>query len=283
MRVAFLGLGQMGAPMATRLATAPEFDLAVWNRSPERAAPVVEHGARLAATPAEAAQGAEVVVTMLATPEAVHEVVAAAAIVAGATLIEMSTVGPAAIDRLRTALRPGVRLLDAPVLGSVPQATAGELRIFVGGDAADLERTRPVLERLGTPRHLGPLGSGAGMKLVANACLGFLMTGLGEALTLADGLGLDQAAVLDVLSESPVGVTTRSKRANIESGTWPANFKLSLAAKDLRLVLDAATAAGLDVRLLPEAGAWLDVAEADGRGDLDYSVVIDTIRRSSGC
>ena len=282
MRVAFLGLGQMGAPMAARLASSGDHNLTVWNRTPARAEPLVEQGARAAATPAEAADGAEVVITMLTTPEAVEAVVADAALHDGVTLIDMSTIGPAAVAGVRAKLPQGVRMLDAPVLGSVPQATSGELKIFVGGDEADLKRVRPVLERMGTPRHLGPLGSGAAMKLVANACLGFLMTGLGEALVLADGLGLDQQAVLDVLSESPVGVTTRSKRNNIESGTWPPNFKLSLAAKDLGLVLDAATTAGLDVRVLPQAGQWLDAALAAGHGDEDYSVVIDTIRRSSG-
>ncbi|MGH9223262.1 MAG: NAD(P)-dependent oxidoreductase, partial [Acidimicrobiales bacterium] len=291
-RVAFCGLGQMGAPMAARLVDVS--DLAVWNRTAERAALLVEQGARPAATPAEAAEGAGVVFTMLSNPDAVEEVVfgdhgVAAALGNGATLVEMSTIGPAAVARIRDRLPPAAHLVDAPVLGSVPQATSGELKVFAGGEAADIDRVRPVLERLGTIRHVGALGAGAAMKLVANAILGVLMTGLGEALTLADALGLDQHDVLDVLSESPIGVTTRSKRANIESGTWPANFKLSLAAKDLGLVMDAATAAGLDVRLLPEARAWL-VAALDGpdgpdgpeTAGLDYSVVIDTIRRSSG-
>ena len=292
-RVAFCGLGKMGAPMAARL-LGQGHDVAVWNRTPERATTLVEQGARAAATPAEAADQADVVFTMLATPEAVDQVVfgddgiaAAAAATAspshdGATLVEMSTIGAAAVAALRDRLPQTVRLVDAPVLGSVPQAEAGELKIFAGGDAADIDRVRPLLERMGTVRHVGPVGAGAAMKLVTNACLGILMTGLGEALTLADGLGLRQQDVLDVLSESPIGVTTKSKRANIESGTWPANFQLYLAAKDLGLVMDAAATAGLDVRLLPEARRWLDAANTAETAAHDYSFVIDTIRGSSG-
>jgi 3-hydroxyisobutyrate dehydrogenase-like beta-hydroxyacid dehydrogenase len=284
-RLAFCGLGQMGAPMAARL-LGGEWDLAVWNRSPERALPLVEQGARHAATPAEAAHGADAVFTMLSTPEAVEGVIFGAdgvlsGLTSRSTVIEMSTIGPAAVGRLRERLPGGAGLLDVPVLGSVPQATEGKLKLFVGGDAALLDRWRPVLERLGTPRHLGPSGSGAAMKLVTNLCLGVLMTGLGEALALADSLGLTQADVLDVLAESAIGVTTKSKRTNIETRQWPANFKLSLAAKDLRLVVDEAAQAGAHLKVAAAARVWLDAAEQAGLGNLDYSSVIATIRDSS--
>lgn len=284
-RLAFCGLGQMGAPMAARLLDG-DWELAVWNRSPGRAEPLVERGARHAATPAEAAQGADAVFTMLATPDAVEAVMFGAdgvlsGLTSRSTVVEMSTIGPAAVERLRERLPGGAALLDAPVLGSVPQATEGKLKLFVGGDAAVIDRWRPVLERLGTPRHLGPSGAGAAMKLVTNLCLGVLMTGLGEALALADSLGLTQSDVLDVLAESPIGVTTKSKRDNIESGQWPANFKLSLAAKDLRLVVDEGEQAGADLRVAAAARAWLDAAEEAGFGNLDYSSVIATIRESS--
>jgi 3-hydroxyisobutyrate dehydrogenase len=120
------------------------------------------------------------------------------------------------------------------------------------------------------------------MKVVANACLGFLMVGVGEALTLADALGLPQQQVLDVLAESPVGATIKSKRSNIESGEWPANFKLSLAAKDLGLVTDVAERAGLTLTLAPVVREQLEAAVAAGRGESDYSVVIDEIRSTRG-
>jgi 3-hydroxyisobutyrate dehydrogenase-like beta-hydroxyacid dehydrogenase len=281
-RVAFCGLGNMGVPMATQLLGAGH-DLTVWNRTPGRAGVLVERGAREAASPAEAASGAEVVVTMLADPEALDEVVFGAAGVAagvetGATVVEMSTIGADAARSLGARLPEGVDVLDAPVLGSVPQATEGTLKIFVGGDQGTFERCRPVLEAMGTPRLLGPVGAGAAMKLVANSTLGALMCGLAEALALADALGLDEGAVFDILVESPIGVTAKSKRALVESGVYGPNFKLGLAAKDLRLVTAAADAAGLRLRLAPAAQAWFEAADAAGLGDLDYSAVIAEVR-----
>jgi 3-hydroxyisobutyrate dehydrogenase-like beta-hydroxyacid dehydrogenase len=275
--IAFCGLGRMGAPMAARLLDAGH-QLRVWNRSPGKAGALIEAGATEAGSPAEAAAGAEVVITMLADPAAVEEVVSAAGLGAGTTLIEMSTIGPDAVRGLAARMAEGVDILDAPVLGSVPQATEGTLKVFVGGDAEVFERLRPVLEAMGTPRHLGPLGAGASMKLVANSTLGALMTGLAEALALADGLGLDEPDVLDILSESPIGVTARGKRPLIERGVYTPNFTLSLAAKDLRLVTEAADAAGVELRVAAAARSWLERADEHGLGDLDYSAVIADVR-----
>ncbi|MDQ2826339.1 MAG: NAD-binding protein [Actinomycetota bacterium] len=191
----------------------------------------------------------------------------------------MSTVGPDVVRHLAARLPPGIHVLDAPVLGSVPQATEGSLKVFVGGDADVFERWRTVLEAMGTPTHLGPLGSGAAMKLVANSTLGAAMCGLAEALALADALGLGEGAVLDILAESPIGATVRGKRTLIEGGDYrPANFKLALAAKDLGLVTGAAEAAGVDLRLARAACAWFAQAEAAGLGDRDYSAVIAAAR-----
>jgi 3-hydroxyisobutyrate dehydrogenase-like beta-hydroxyacid dehydrogenase len=275
--IAFCGLGRMGVPMAARLLGAGH-DLRVWNRTPGRAGALVDAGATEAASPAEAGAGAEVVVTMLADPAAVEDVVLGADLGAGTTLIEMSTIGPDAVRSLAARLPEGVDVLDAPVLGSIPQATEGTLKIFVGGAAGVFERCRPVLEAMGNPRHLGPLGAGAAMKLVANSTLGALMTGLAEALALADGLGLEEADVLDILSESPIGVTTKGKRPLIESGVYTPNFTLGLAAKDLRLVMEAAEAAGVELRVAAAARSWLERADDHGRGDLDYSAVIADVR-----
>lgn len=280
--LAFCGLGQMGAPMAGRLVAAGH-RVTVWNRTAERAEPLVEQGARRAGTPEEAAAGAEALFTMLAAPDALDTVLfgdagAAAALEDGATLVEMSTVGPAAVRSVRARLGDGVSMLDAPVLGSVPQAADGSLKVFVGGDHDVFERWRPILSEFGRPTHLGPLGAGASMKLVANSTLGALMTGLAEAMALADALGLDEAAVLDVLSESPIGVTAKSKRERIESGDYPPNFKLTLAVKDMDLVTEAARDTGLDVRLAPAARSWLAEADESGLGALDYSAVVAHVR-----
>jgi 3-hydroxyisobutyrate dehydrogenase-like beta-hydroxyacid dehydrogenase len=282
MEIGFCGTGMMGAPMAIRLVEAGH-EVAVWNRTAAKARPVVERGATLVDTPADAAREAGVVVTMLADEPALHAVVlgdrgVGTGMAPGATLVEMSTVGPEAVGRIRDGLPDTVEMVDAPVLGSVPQATNGELKIFVGGTQEQLAGLRPLLEVLGTPRLMGPLGSGAAMKLVVNATLPALMTTLGESLALADGLRLREADVLDVLAESAIGITVRSKRRNIESGTYPPNFKLGLALKDSGLVNEAAEAVGVAVRLAPAAKQWLTEAAEAGLGDLDYSAVIAVIR-----
>lgn len=279
-RIAFLGLGQMGAPMAARLLEAGH-ELTVWNRTARKADPLVEKGARLAGSPREAARSAEAVITMLATPEALEDVVFGRDGVAGGlgrdvAVIEMSTVGPGVVRDLADRLAGEV--IDAPVLGSVPQATDGSLKVFVGGSDEAFRRWGPLLEAFGTPMHLGPLGAGASMKLVANSTLGALMSGLGEALSLAQGLGLEPSAVLDILAESPLGVTVKSKRELIDSGTYPPRFKLALAAKDLRLVAEAAEAARRDLRVARAARSWLEDADRAGLGDLDYSAVTAHIR-----
>ncbi len=283
MNVAWIGLGQMGSPMAARLLEAGH-DVVVWNRTSSRADPLVEKGASRATTPAEAASSAEVVVTMIADPAALEDVVfgddgLATGLGAGSTFVEMSTVGPDAVRALAERLPDGVAVVDAPVLGSVAQATDGELKVFAGGDAETIERIRPLLDEFGRVFHLGGLGSGASMKLVTNSTLGTLMSGLGEALALADALGLDDHTVLDILVESPIGRTAQSKRERIQSGEYPPNFKLSLAAKDLGLVEDAARAAGVPSDLAAAARAYFAGAEAAGLGPLDYSAVVAHLRQ----
>lgn len=283
-RLAFCGLGQMGAAMAARLLAAGH-ELTVWNRSPGKAAPLVEAGAMLAGNPAEAAAGAEAVITMLADPAALEAVVFGApdvpglaqGLAPGATLIEMSTVGPDAVRAVAGRLGGALQVMDAPVLGSIAQVRQGTLKIFVGGSDEAMQRWRPVLEVLGTPYYLGPLGAGACMKLVANCTLGALMAALGEALALGAAFGLDQARVLDVLAGSPIGVTASSKRACIEAGTYGPNFKLALAVKDLDLVADAAGKGGVELRVAEAARSWFREALADGFGAMDYSAVIAEI------
>lgn len=280
-QLGFCGLGQMGASMAGRLIDAGH-DVAAWNRTEGRTDELVARGARSATSPADAAASAEAVITMVTDPDALTSVVfghdgVAAGLGAHATLIDMSTVGPDAARAVGARLDG--RMLDAPVQGSGPQAEQGALNIVVGGAPETFERWKPVLEVLGRPTYMGPLGSGAAMKLVTNSTLGALITALGEALLLADHLGLDEAAVLDVLVDSPIGVTARSKRDNISHQKYPANFKLSLAAKDMRLVRAAAESAGLDPQVAGAVAQALQEAEDAGLGDLDYSAVVAHVRR----
>jgi 3-hydroxyisobutyrate dehydrogenase-like beta-hydroxyacid dehydrogenase len=189
----------------------------------------------------------------------------------------MSTVGPDAIRDLAMRLRPRLHVIDAPVLGSVAQAEDGELKIFVGASPDEFARWVKVLGAMGTPFHVGPMGSGASMKLVANSTLGALMTALGEALALGDRLGLDQEDVFDVLVGSPIGVTARSKRSRVTSGRYPPNFKLRLAVKDMDLVHETATRLGLELRVAEAARSWFHDAAAKGLGEMDYSAVVALI------
>lgn len=279
--VAFLGLGAMGSRMARRLLDAGH-ELVVWNRTPARAEPLVALGARSAATPAEAARRAEVAITMVANPEALRTVTEgpdglAAGIATSGTVVEMSTVGPAAVARLASVLPAGVGLLDAPVLGSVSEAESGTLRVFVGGAPELFARWSPLLSALGSPVHVGPSGAGAAAKLVANSTLFGVLGVLGEALALAEGLGLSREAAFAVLAATPVAAQAERRRRAIEAGDYPPRFALTLARKDADLVISAATAAAVDARLASAARSWLAEAEAAGWGDRDYTAVLARI------
>jgi 3-hydroxyisobutyrate dehydrogenase-like beta-hydroxyacid dehydrogenase len=289
--VAVIGLGAMGSRMARRLLDAGH-RVVVWNRTRAKAEHLAQLGAERAQTPAEAAARARLVLTMLADPEALRTVIEGpdglaaglarpaadpAGPVAGRTLVEMSTVGPAAVEWLAATLPDGVGLLDAPVLGSLAEAESGTLRIFVGGPAELAERWTPLLATLGSPQHVGALGSGAAAKLVANGTLFGVLAVLGEAAALAEGLGLSRQTAFEVLSATPLAAQAERRRPVIEAGEYPLRFALSLARKDADLVTEAATAAGVDLRVAEAARSWLADAEAAGLGDADYTAVLARI------
>ncbi|MFN2557502.1 MAG: NAD(P)-dependent oxidoreductase [Nitriliruptorales bacterium] len=280
-KIAFLGLGQMGTPLATRLVQAGH-PVTVWNRTPERTAPLVAQGATAASSPAEAAGGADVVITMLANSEALEEVLfgpegLVSALSPGQLFMDMSTIGPRDFLSMASRLPEGVAAVDAPVRGSVPEATAGTLRIFVGASDHDFSSVRPLLETLGDVRHVGALGSGAAMKLVVNLTLGVSIVAFGEALALAKAVELDRDAVLDVLAESPIGPTVVSKRANVEADHYPPAFKLRHARKDMRLIDELSQGAGIDLVVSHAARQSMEHAMERGAADLDFSAVIPTI------
>ncbi|MEV0799546.1 NAD(P)-dependent oxidoreductase [Kribbella sp. NPDC050281] len=285
-KLAFIGLGLMGTPMATRLLEAGH-DVTVWNRTAEKTKPLTDGGATAASTPMEAIAGADAAITMVTNADALEQVVfgedgVAAALAPGQLLIDMSTVGPNAVRSVASRLPDGVAMVDAPVRGSVPQATTGQLAIYVGADPADFQRVEPILTPLGTLHHVGGLGAGAATKVVVNSTLGAAIAAFGEALALGDDFGLDRSVVLDVLSDTPIGGTVEAKRANVESGNYPANFKLSLALKDLNLVTEIADQFGRRLEVAAASRDWLEEAAAAGAGDLDYSAVIPTITSDGG-
>lgn len=276
--VAWIGLGAMGSRMAARLRDAGH-ELTVWNRTREKAEAL---GAPVASSPREAAAGAEVVFTMVADPGALRAVTegergALSGLRDGSVLVEMSTVGPDALRRLADGLPREAALLDVPVLGSLPQAEAGTLLLFAGGDDAPFDRVRPLLETIGEPLRTGPLGSGAAAKLVANATLVGSIALLGETLALADVLRLPRETTWEVLAATPLAAQAERRRPVVESGEYPPRFRLSLARKDAELVESAAEAGGLELPALAAARAHLAAAEAAGLGDADYAAVLKQI------
>jgi len=214
------------------------------------------------------------VITMLADPQALRNVTQGAeGVLAGlkedGTLIEMSTAGPPAVRRLAEAVGES-RILDAPVLGSLSEVDGGTLKVFVGGPDDLVERWRPVLSDLGEVLHVGPLGAGAAAKLVANSTLLASVAVLGEALALADKLGLETETAFDVLATTPIAAQAERRRRTFTNGEFPLRFRLALARKDADLIAES----GADLRLAASTRSWIAEAEEAGWGDRDYSELL---------
>ncbi|HYT50618.1 MAG TPA: NAD(P)-dependent oxidoreductase [Gaiellaceae bacterium] len=278
--VGVVGLGAMGSRIARRLGNAGH-ELVVWNRDPAKAESLVAAGALAAKTPADAARRAEAVITMVADPRALVDVTegtdgVVGGLGEGATLIQMSTVGPDSTSRL-AALLPAETLLDSPVLGSVAEVESGTLSVFLGGAPEPVDHWLPVLSTLGTVFHLGPVGAGTAAKLVANTTLVGVIGILGEALALAERLGLSRDAAFEVLGKTALAGQAERRRSAVESGEYPPRFALYLARKDADLILEQAAKTGLELRLTKAADEWLAEAENAGLGDKDYSAVLARI------
>jgi 3-hydroxyisobutyrate dehydrogenase-like beta-hydroxyacid dehydrogenase len=279
--VAVIGLGSMGSRIAKRFVDAGH-EVFVWNRTAPKMSPLIDLGAIPVESPAEAAHRAELVITMVSDPGALDTVTRgpaglASGLDASTTLIEMSTVGPAAVSSLASALPNESRLLDAPVLGSLSEAEAGTLTIFVGGPDALVAECEPLLSTLGSPIHVGPLGAGAAAKLVANLTLFGTLGVVGEAVALARGLDLAPDAIFEVLSATPIAAQAARRRAGIETGEFPTRFRLSLARKDAELIMQAAAGSGVELKVGGAMAAWLAAADEAGSGDRDYAAVLRAI------
>ena len=280
-RVGFLGLGTMGAPMATNLAKAA-FPLIVWNRTASKMEPLLRLGAKAGKGPVQVAAEADLVITMVSQPQDVEAVVlgpdgALAGLRSGSVLIDMSTVSPATSRKLAGAVTTKqAEFLDAPVVGSKGPATEGTLVILVGGLPTTLERVRAVLAAMGkTIIHAGQVGAGSALKLATNLMLAHLAAGFAEGLLLVERAGLDPQRYFEVLEAS----TFRSPWYRTKGGTmakrdFAVHFALKHMRKDLRLMQELAEDVRARLPVTQAVEALFAQAEASGKSDLDYSAVL---------
>jgi 3-hydroxyisobutyrate dehydrogenase-like beta-hydroxyacid dehydrogenase len=287
MKVAVVGTGRMGSAMARSLARGGS-ELILQNRTRERAEALAsELGARVVATPADAAAEADVVISMLEDQRAVESAWAGAdGLLSGArsglVLVDSSTVPPSVIQSFAAAAADaGAGILDAPVSGSVPLAETGKLTIMAGGSAEDLDRARPVLEQLATRIfHIGPLGSAAALKLAVNTLIYGLNEAVSEALVLAERAGISREVAYDVFAAGAAGApyVGYKKAAFLDPDGTPVAFALELAKKDLRLILELADALGAP---MPQTRVNQDIVRAATEQfgpDRDTSIVAEHLR-----
>jgi 3-hydroxyisobutyrate dehydrogenase len=277
--VAIIGVGTMGSAMARRLLAA-DFPVAVWSRHPETASSLIERGATPHVDARDAVADADVVITMLPTPDATRNLMidsqTLAAMRANATWVQMGTIGVDAtrsLMRSSSMLRPDVQFVDAPVSGSREPAETGNLVILASGNAPAQALLEPIFSVLGkSTKWLGAAGAGSGMKLVMNTWLAFQIEGAAESLSLAQRFGLDTDQLFDVLCQSPLASEyALAKLSRMADENFTPDFAIDLALKDLTLVAgdadprSAPVAAAIAQRwrqVIAEGGAGLDVSAA---------------------
>jgi 3-hydroxyisobutyrate dehydrogenase len=281
MRVAVLGTGIMGAPIARNLRAAG-FDVHAWNRSPEKAEALADAGIVPADAIADAADGADVVITMLSDGDAV-EAVAGEALEAmdDAVLLQMSTIGIEATARLaERAAQAGVPFVDAPVLGTKAPAEQGKLIVLASGPEDVRERVDPIFAAIGAKTlWLGEAGRGSRLKLVINTWLLALTEGLAEAIALAEALDVDPQTFLDAIDGGPMGAPYANMKGKLMiERDFPPSFPLELALKDARLALAAAEQQGLRLGALAAIAEQMARAVEAGHGKDDMAATIQASR-----
>lgn len=285
MRVAFLGLGIMGRPMAANLVK-DGHEVTVWNRTPGK--PV--EGARAAASPAEAVREAEVVWICVSDTDAVRNVLfsdngVAGAVREGMTIVDSSTIAPSATRDFAARLKErGVDFVDAPVTGSKAGADSGQLIFIAGGEAATIERLRPLFNAMGkSVVHMGEVGMGGSAKLAMNLQIALIFEGFAEGLTLSTKLGVEPKRLIDLVQQSMVrsGVVDYKAPFVLKHDFSP-NFPLRLMYKDIRLMMEAAREQRVKLPGLETVKDIYEVAMEDGHGDLDYAATLGILQRWAG-
>jgi 3-hydroxyisobutyrate dehydrogenase-like beta-hydroxyacid dehydrogenase len=279
-------MGIMGSRMAANLRKAG-FDVVVWNRTRARAE---ELGAPIADTPRAAADGAGVVITMVVDAPEVEAVLfggdgAAAGLAPGALVVDMSTIAPAAVERIAARLAESdIGFVDAPVTGSKPRAEDGTLTIMAGGDETAFERARPLFEAMGElVVHAGPSGHGAMVKLLNNAVAAINAAAIAEAFDVGEAYGLDMERLLEVMSAGSAGSVMLGLKARpMLDRSYDPLFKLAHMLKDVRHALAEAESLGEQFDLAADAEALYAAADAMGLGDEDFAAVAEAVRARQG-
>jgi 3-hydroxyisobutyrate dehydrogenase-like beta-hydroxyacid dehydrogenase len=285
MRVAFLGLGIMGHAMATNLVKAGH-EVTTWNRTPEKQV----EGARPTASPAEAAQGAEVVWLCVSDTAAVENILfgpngVEQSLSEGMIISDSSTISPTATRRFAERVaQKGVQYVDSPMTGSKMGAEAGTLLFIVGGEEQEIEKLKPLYAAMGKKIfRMGETGKGQSAKLVMNLQIALIYEGFAEALTLAAKLGVDAENLVHLINASMVksGVV-EYKAPFVLRRDFSPNFPLRLMRKDIRLALDAAKEARVKLPGLETVEEVYDVAVEEGYADLDYAATLQLLEKWAG-
>jgi 3-hydroxyisobutyrate dehydrogenase-like beta-hydroxyacid dehydrogenase len=278
--IGFIGLGIMGSRMADNLVKGGH-ELIVYNRSKEKAADLLSKGAKWAESPQEVASKAELIFTMLATPQAVESVALGEEgflnhFAEGNLWVDCSTVDPTFSKRMASEAKArNIRFLDAPVTGSRIPAERAELVFLVGGDEADLEQVRPLLNLMGKEvKYQGETGQGSAMKIVINLMLAQSMAVFAEAVNLAESLGLNKETVMDTLLNGPTAAPfLKGKKEKMQNEDYTADFPLYLIQKDMQLVSQAAYENNLALPITNVTKEIYAMAKQHGLGNLDFSAI----------
>lgn len=289
MKIAFIGLGIMGSPMAVHLANAGH-QVAGYNRTPEKAKPLVEAGGRAAESVADAVRDAEVVAVMVPDSPDVQDVLTGADGVfgnakPGTLVIDFSSIRPdVTVELAAQAREKGFRLLDAPVSGGEAGAVNAALSIMVGGDAGDFAAAKPILDAVGkTVVHVGPSGSGQTVKAANQLIVATNIEVLAEAVVFLEAYGVDTSAALEVLGGGLAGSKVLDqKRDNMLNRSFDPGFRIELHHKDLGIVTAAAREAGVVIPVGAVVAQLMASARAVGDGGLDHSALLRGVERLSG-
>jgi 3-hydroxyisobutyrate dehydrogenase len=289
-RIGFIGLGNMGAGMAERLAESG-YTIAVYNRTREKTDGAAKLGARVAETPADAAGDADVVMLSLSNQDAVRSMLygengAFGALREGGYIVDMSTVPPEfCVETAQKAAQSGYKAIEACVYGAPFHARSGELRVMVGGSEADFEAVQPILSAVGKQVTLmGSNGMGATMKIVLNMLMGIQMPALAEAVVFGERAGLDRDRILEAINGTGYSSPVMNMRCPMmaERRFRPPMFRLGLMRKDMMLVLERSQELGVPMPVSESAYSMLTAAAAQGLGDLDVSAIVAFQERMAG-